>query len=264
MSYKVKLPVFEGPFDLLVYLIENAQMSIYDIQVSEITSQYLDYIGEMQRSNVNVSSEFMVLAAELIQIKSRMMLPQPVADGEFGEVEDPRSALAARLVEYKKCKAAAEMLQEREERMSGVWEKPQEDISVYLENPDEYLRLGIDEFAESFRQFLYRKQKIDETRRHYSMVERERETMENRMRHICRVFAAAGGSEELRRHGIDFREFIPNQKDRYDIVVSFVSLLQLMREKFLDATQEKLYGNIMVTAGSRDIAEAEEGIRNDE
>ena len=132
------------------------------------------------------------------------------------------------------------------------------------ENPDEYLRLGIDEFAESFRQFLYRKQKIDETRRHYSMVERERETMENRMRHICRVFAAAGGSEELRRHGIDFREFIPNQKDRYDIVVSFVSLLQLMREKFLDATQEKLYGNIMVTAGSRDIAEAEEGIRNDE
>ena len=261
MSYKVKLPIFEGPFDLLVYLIENAQMSIYDIQVSEITSQYLAYIGEMQKANIAVSSEFMVLAAELIQIKSRMMLPQPVAADEFGEVEDPRSALAARLAEYKKCKAGAEMLQEREEQMLGVFEKPQEDISSYLENPDELLKLSVEEFAESFRQFLYRRQKIEETRRRYSLVERERETMENRMKHMCRVFRAVG---DIGPGGIDFREFIPNQEDRYDVVVSFVSLLQLMREKFLDADQPKLFGEISVKAGSRDLSEAEEGIRNDE
>ena len=261
MSYKVKLPIFEGPFDLLVYLIENAEMSINDIQVSEITSQYLSYVGEMQKANISVSSEFMVLAAELIQIKSRMMLPQPVAENEFGEVEDPRSALAARLAEYKKCKAGAEMLQEREERMSGVFEKPQEDISCYLENPDELLKLSVEEFAENFRQFLYRRQKIEETRRRYEFVKRERETMESRMRHICRVFRSVGN---LEKGGIDFREFIPNQEDRYDVVVSFVSLLQLMRDKFLDADQDRLYGDIMVKAGSRDLSEAEEEIRNDE
>ena len=75
MSYKVRLAMFEGPFDLLVYLIENAQMSIYDIQISEITGQYLEYIRSMQKHNINISTEFMVLAAELVEIKSKMMLP---------------------------------------------------------------------------------------------------------------------------------------------------------------------------------------------
>ena len=76
MSYKVRLAMFEGPFDLLVYLIENAQMSIYDIQISEITGQYLEYIRSMQEHNINISTEFMVLAAELVEIKSKMMLPR--------------------------------------------------------------------------------------------------------------------------------------------------------------------------------------------
>ena len=75
MSYKVRLSMFEGPFDLLVYLIENARMSIYDIRISEITSQYLEYMENMKKRNVSISAEFMVLAAELIEIKSRMMLP---------------------------------------------------------------------------------------------------------------------------------------------------------------------------------------------
>ena len=104
MSYKVRLPIFEGPFDLLVYLIENAQMSIYDIQVSEITSQYLDYISAMQEQNINLSTEFMVLAAELIEIKSKMMLPRPEMAEDLVGVEDPRSQLAARLLAYKQCK----------------------------------------------------------------------------------------------------------------------------------------------------------------
>ena len=100
MGYKVKLQAFEGPFDLLVYLIESARMDIYDIRVSEITAQYLEYIGNMQQMDVAVSSEFMVLAAELIELKSRMLLPrQPVEEGGT-EPEDPRSELVARLLEY--------------------------------------------------------------------------------------------------------------------------------------------------------------------
>ena len=98
MSYKVRLAMFEGPFDLLVYLIENAQMSIYDIQISEITGQYLEYIRSMQKHNINISTEFMVLAAELVEIKSKMMLPRVEEQNEAMELEDPRSQLASRLL----------------------------------------------------------------------------------------------------------------------------------------------------------------------
>ncbi|MBR5489229.1 MAG: segregation/condensation protein A, partial [Firmicutes bacterium] len=144
MSYKVKLQTFEGPFDLLVYLIENAQMSIYDIKISEITSQYLAYIQTMQETDVYVASEFMVLASALIEIKSKMILPRMVDATGGGVVEeDPRTELVQRLLEYKRFKQAAEILAEQEERCSHIYEKPQEDISAYLEEPDEYLRLDL-------------------------------------------------------------------------------------------------------------------------
>ncbi len=261
MSYKVRLPIFEGPFDLLVYLIENAQMSIYDIQVSEITSQYLDYISAMQEQNINLSTEFMVLAAELIEIKSKMMLPRPEMAEDLVGVEDPRSQLAARLLAYKQCKRQSEMLAEQEEKNAGVFEKPQEDISVYLDNPDEYLSLNIDEFSRAFRDFLYRKQRIEETRRHYTRVERDRESMENRMVHIRDLFrhARLAGVSEL-----DFKELVPNTEDRYDVVVSFVSLLQMMREKYLDAEQRTNFGDILVHAGTRDLDDTRKETTDDQ
>jgi segregation and condensation protein A len=252
MSYKVKLPTFEGPFDLLVYLIENAQMSIYDIQVSTITNQYLDYIDSMNEMNVSVSSEFMLLAAELIEIKSKMMLPKSNLDSDLLSVEDPRSDLVERLLAYKRCKHYSEILQENEERMEGVFEKPQEDISCYLENPDEYLSLDIKEFARAFSLFLHKKQKIEETERHYTMVERERETMEKRMAYIKTRFSREirNGNEEL-----NIKELIPNLNDRYDVVVTFVSVLQMMREKYLDASQRITYGEITVKKGKRGFDE---------
>ena len=105
MGYRVKLDVFEGPFDLMVYLIEHAQMSIYDIRISEITDQYMEYVGSMQEADVNVYSEFMVLAAALLEIKSKMLLPRSVPENDSGEVpEDPRTELVAKLVEYQRFK----------------------------------------------------------------------------------------------------------------------------------------------------------------
>ena len=115
MSYKVKLQTFEGPFDLLVYLIENAQMSIYDIEIKSITGQYLEYIKAMQEMDIAVATEFMVLASSLIEIKSKMILPRISESGENMIEEDPRRELVARLVEYKKFKQAARILQEQEE-----------------------------------------------------------------------------------------------------------------------------------------------------
>ena len=93
MSYKVKLNVFEGPFDLLVYLIEHARMSIYDIEISQITAQYMEAVSDMKKADMNVASEFMALAAALLEIKSKMLLPRPAARNEGETIEDPRQSL---------------------------------------------------------------------------------------------------------------------------------------------------------------------------
>jgi segregation and condensation protein A len=131
MSYKVKLDVFEGPFDLLVYLIENAEMSIYDIQVSEITSQYLEYVDQIKSLDVELAGEFMVLAAALIEIKSKMLLPRMKAeDNKELTEEDPRAELVQRILEYKEIKKGAEYLAIQEEQNSRVLTKPQEGLVV--------------------------------------------------------------------------------------------------------------------------------------
>ena len=252
MSYKVSLQTFEGPFDLLVYLIENAQMSIYDIRISEITKQYLAYIEEMRAMDINVATEFMVLAATLIDIKSRMILPRTTVEGEMVLEEDPRSELVERLLEYKKFKQGADILSEREEAMSHVFEKPQEDISSYLEQPDEYLSLDIKKFASAFDLFLRKKKREEEVRAHYTRVEREKATIESRMLYIKdRVIGAF--TKGIKR--LSLKSLIPNKKDRYDVVVTFVSVLQMMRDHYLDAEQNSIYGEITIIPGERNFEE---------
>ena len=130
--YKVRLQSFEGPFDLLVYLIETAEMSIYDIKISQITNQYLEYLQAMQERNVAVATEFMVLAASLIEIKSKMILPWVSQEETALTEEDPRTELVERLLEYKRFKQAAQLLEEREEIGMRMFEKPQEDISASI------------------------------------------------------------------------------------------------------------------------------------
>ena len=117
MSYKVKLKTFEGPFDLLVYLIENARVDIYDIAISEITDQYMAYLEEMQKLDVAVGSEFMVLAANLIDIKTKMLLPRLNEDGQEITEEDPRSQLVEKILEYKRFKQISQMLSALKHRM---------------------------------------------------------------------------------------------------------------------------------------------------
>ena len=244
MSYKVRLQTFEGPFDLLVYLIENAEMSIYDIKISEITSQYLAYIQTMQEMDVHVASEFMVLASALIEIKSKMILPRMVDPGDGNVVEeDPRTELVARLLEYKRFKQAAEILQEQEERCTHIYEKPQEDISAYLDEPDEYLRLDLAQFANAFNLFIQKKQKVDSVRKHYTRIERERARMEERISYIAGMLRKSIGQI------FSFKEFIFNKKDRYDVVVTFVSLLEMAKNRIVQVDQKSTYGDIQVSAG---------------
>ena len=122
---KITLQSFEGPLDLLVHLIKKHQINVYDIPISLVTKQYLEYLNLLQELNLDLASEFLVMAATLIHIKSKMLLPRPeTAAGDPADEEDPRDALVRRLLEHQKFKAAAEMLHEKETLRSAQWGRP--------------------------------------------------------------------------------------------------------------------------------------------
>jgi segregation and condensation protein A len=239
MSYKDKTDNFEGPFDLLCYLIESAEMNIYDIQVSQITNGYLSHLEEMRLRDPALGGEFMVLAANLIELKSKMLLPRSGAADAAAE-EDPRSELVMKLLLYRKFKSAAALLLEREERASRLFEKPAEDLQPYTNEPDEYLRMDPERFARAFKAFLSRKQRVDEIRNLYARAERQRETTETRISFINGLFA-------LKKAGkLRFRELLKRKEDRYELVLTFVALLEMIRNRTVRAKQNGGFAEITV------------------
>src|ERR671910_633513 len=137
-AIQIKVKAFEGPLDLLVHLIKKNQMNVYDIQISVITKQYLEYLDLMQELNLDVASEFLVMAATLIHIKSKLLLPRPeTAAGDPVDEEDPRDALVRRLLEHPKFKAAAELLHEKETLRSAQWARPDGPIAEIAGEPPE-------------------------------------------------------------------------------------------------------------------------------
>lgn len=242
--YKVRIDKFEGPFDLLVYLLENARMDIYDIRVSEITEQYIAYLKEMDDLNVEVDTEFIVLAAVLIRLKSHMLLPRVTDEGEVLIVEDPREELKGRLLEYVRTKKIAEMLQEREEYYLAVHEKPAEDMSVYLENPDEILHATEEQMINAFIMFLTRKKKVEEVSARYQRVRRRKETIEARIEEMTDRLEARFADG---RGMVSFTELLPDKPDRFDVTLSFMSLLSMVRNQGYDAHQDENFGEITVT-----------------
>ncbi len=239
MSYKVRMKMFEGPFDLLVYLIETAEMNIYDIEVSEITKQYFDYIGEIEELDVTMATEFMVLAATLIEIKSKMLLPRIDEDGEFVVGEDPRISLVSKLLEYKKFKKISQLLGKAEEEYSRYFEKPQEDISQYTDQPDEYLTMDIDHFIRAFNLFLLKKQKMEEIKKDYQRVEKDRVTINQRIQYIKEMFESSGTPFLLFSQLLD-------KAERYDATITFVSLLEMVKGNEVDTYQDVPFGEIRV------------------
>ena len=250
MVYKVKLDVFEGPFDLLVYLIENAEMSIYDIQVAEITKQYIEYVERMKRIDANLAGEFMVLAATLIEIKSKMLLPRRVSEDGQELMEDPRSELVQKLLEYKQYKLVAAFLEEQEERMQRIHTKPQEDLSVYTNEPDIYLNLDLVAFVKEFKLFLERKKTLEEVRERYRIIERQRMTIEDRIEQIKHLF--------IRKKRLKFSELLGGERTRQNVVLTFLSMLELIRQKAVKVRQNANFGEIVITVNEKEMA-AKEG-----
>jgi len=244
MTYKVKLDVFEGPFDLLVYLIENARMSIYDIQVAEITAGYVAYIEKAKALDIALASEFLVLAATLIELKSKMLLPRVKVDEEGNvEFEDPRNELVSRLLEYKRFKNAAEILEKCEEQSMLVFEKPKEDVSEYTNEPDIYLSLDIKHFIRAFNQFLLKKKKLEEIRKDYDLAVDTRITTEEKISFIKNIFKVKN------KRTVSFNELLHSEKDRYEIVLTFASILEMARLKTIKLKQRVPFGEIKVSEG---------------
>ena len=252
--YKVRIDKFEGPFDLLIYLLENARMDIYDIKVAEITEQYIGYLKEMEALNVEVDTEFIVLAAILIRLKSRMLLPRINTEGELEIIEDPRVELRGRLLDYMRIKKAAEALAAAEEYNLAVHEKPAEDMSAYLENPDEILRVSDEQMVNAFILFLTRRKKVEEVTRRYQRVRRRKETIEARIRDMSIMLG------QKLRPGVDevaFMELLPEKPDRYDITLSFMSLLSMIKNMDYDARQDENFGEITVVRKDPEILAAQ-------
>ncbi len=248
MSYQVRLDVFEGPFDLLVYLIEHARMSLYDIQISEITTQYLDYLDAMQASDIAVTQEFMVLAAELIELKSRMLLPH-AEDSETEEGEDPRRPLVEKLLEYKKFKELAAFLGEQQEIAEHIHTKPKEDLSRYEEAPDEILRATPEQFAQAFRAFLFKRHRLEEMRRVYERVERQWVSVEEKAEEIGKMFSG--------RRQLMFSEVLGQDQSVENRVLSFMALLEMLREKKVVARQKALFSDIRISLAKEAGAQPE-------
>ncbi len=243
MSYKVKLDIFEGPFDLLVYLIEREGVDIYEVNISEITDQYIGYVSAIEEVDPETAAEFMVLAATLLQIKSRMLLPLPGGTDVGEEQEDPRQELAERLQEYRRFREAARQLRLREEEASRIFSKPAEDLSEYLDNPVESLNVSIDAFIRSFRQFLEKRRRIEDVKKRYQRVARERMTMEAKSEFVISRLQKSGKAM--------FSELVSDFGDIYDVVLTFVTLLEMMAQGALTVHQEHQFGDIEITIKDR-------------
>ncbi|MDR3225670.1 MAG: segregation/condensation protein A [Clostridiales Family XIII bacterium] len=238
MVYKVKLNIFEGPFDLLVYLIENAEMSIYNIRIAEITAQYLKHIRLMEEQDVMVGAEFLVLAATLIEIKSKMLLPRITPEGE--EIEDPRADLAQKLLEYTRYKRRAAALEERMDAAALKFTKPKEDLAPWTGEPDEYLNMDMERFIAAFKAFIYKRRKNEELRIMQERIERDKMSVATKKTFIERVLRAA-------RSGIaKFHDLLSPDADKYDKVVTFVSLLEMVKSGVCSVRQEDNFREIEV------------------
>ena len=241
MSLEIKLQAFEGPLDLLLHLIEKNKVDIYDIPIVEITAQYMEYIKAMQEEDMNIMSEFLVMAATLLDIKCRMLLPKEV--NEDGEEEDPREELVEKLLEYKMCKYMALELADRRIDAEKSLYKPStipDEVKAY-KPPIDYEEL-IGEFDlpglhKIFKEVVKRKNdRIDPIRSTYGKIEKDEINMDEKQFFI--------ESFIFQNKKCDFRSLLEKQGSKLEVIVTFLIVLELMKIGKITLTQEETFGEI--------------------
>jgi len=231
----VRVASFEGPLDLLIHLIRKNEVNIYDIPIALITQQYLVAIELLQELNLDVAGEFLVMAATLIHIKSKMLLPRPeTASGVEGEEEDPRDALVRRLLEHEKFKAAAGLLHEREELRSAQWQRPDERVAA-LAGDDYEPELEVDLFT-----LLTAFQAVVQRAKHRPKVLLPPEQVPVEVR-IEQLLARLSENDAC-----GFDELFADVDDRAGLIVTFLALLEMIRLKLVRVFQAGSFGPIRV------------------
>lgn len=245
MAIPVKLEVFEGPLDLLLHLIDKNKVDIYDIPIVEITTQYLDYIRQLETDDMNVMSEFLVMAATLIDIKCRMLLPKEV--NEEGEEEDPRAELVQKLMEYKMYKYMSFELRDRQVDASRNLYRAQklpEEVAAYRQPIDYEELVGemtLSRLHEIFKSIVRKQEdKIDPIRSKYGNIEKEEIDMEQKT-----LFVEAYAREH---RSFSFRRLLEKQSNRMEVIVTFLIILELMRTGMIAISQEKIFDDIIITS----------------
>ena len=239
-QYKVKLEIFEGPLDLLLYLIKKEEVSIYDIPIARITDQYLDYLSAMEELDIAVAGEFLLMAATLIHIKSQMLLPRD-PDQPEQSIEDPRDELVHQLIEHQKFKAAANSLYQKATIEGAAYAR------ASLETDDKNPEISATAFQlfELFREVLNRKKELAQLE-----IERDEITMAEKIAEIKAMVSREG---QVRATAL-----FEGARSRREMVLIFLGILELVKELALRLIQQEQFGEIILTA--RDDVTASEGV----
>lgn len=244
MGIEIKIDAFEGPLDLLLHLIEKNKVDIYDIPISEITSQYLSYIQTMKDANLDVMSEFLVMAATLLKIKAKMLLP---AKEEQEEEEDPREELVRRLIEYKIYKYASLQLKKREIDAEKSFFKSSDippEVLAYKEDvdPEELLSdMTLQRLSEIFS-FVMKKRvdKLDPIRSEFGQIKQEEIKLEDKIIEV--------GDYVQRHKNIKFYDLLDEQETKEALIVTFLSVLELMKMGKIHVHQDQIGDDIYIQA----------------
>lgn len=246
MNLEFKLQAFEGPLDLLLHLIDKNKVNIYDIPIVEITDQYMEYVKQMDRQDLNLVSEFLVMAATLLDIKAKMLLPKE-PDGE--EEEDPRAELVERLLEYKRYKYMSYELRDRQlDAEKSLYKKPTipEEVKKYEQPIDlEQLLSGITlkKLNDIFRDVIKRQEdKIDPIRSKFGTIEKEEVSIEEKMDYVVEYISK-------NRH-CSFRSLLTGQHSKLQIIVTFLAILELMKVGKINIVQNHIFDDILIDAVS--------------
>lgn len=243
MSYKVKLQVFEGPLDLLLYLVKKDHLNIYDIPIAQVTEQYLKYMEIMRLLDLNIAGEFLVMAATLMQIKSKMLLPAEEHTLEE-EQEDPRAELIRRLLEYEKFKEMAEDLRKRESQQMEVFKRPlPENQAPCPTAPGEevYFEASVFDLISAFSRALE-----EVPKEIFYEVVKDKFTIEEKVHYILHLL--------LEKQSVSLVDLFKQAESKIEVIVSFLAVLELIRLKEIVALQRGLFSEIEIKRNSENIA----------
>lgn len=233
MNIEFRINEFEGPLDLLLHLIKESKMDIMNIEIEEITKQYMDYLAEQEKMNLEIASEYLVLASELLEIKSKLLLPN-VKEDEVEEEEDPREELVNRLLEYQAYKEITKVLQEKESLRREIYTKSPESISNYVDEVNTVnIDVTLDDLVNAFKKYLERK---IETRPLKTKVTVNEITVSSRRHDIKMIL------KEKKK--ISFFELFPVVSKEY-IVATFLAILEMAKSRELKIVQNTTFDDII-------------------